>query len=203
MNFGEKLQQLRKARGMSQEQLASQIRVSRQAVSKWELGESKPDIENILQLTELFKVSADYLLKDNEEIMTDRNADTDTLRQWPVISLGVILAGLVIAFVGWELWQTLLPIGLGFLIQLGGCILYEVCFISRIPKATQVQNMQKKHCSIAVWGLSPVPVYIIVFGAFQLYPRPYSTWIPYICFLAVYIGVSLLLTLILRRGNQK
>ena len=65
MVFGEKLQQLRKKNGMSQEQLAAQITVSRQAVSKWELGESIPDTENILQLSELFKVSIDYLLKSN------------------------------------------------------------------------------------------------------------------------------------------
>lgn len=65
MTFGEKLQKLRKERGLSQEQLAEQITVSRQALSKWELGTSIPDTENVLQLSKLFGVSTDYLLNDD------------------------------------------------------------------------------------------------------------------------------------------
>ena len=65
MNFPEKLQKLRKRRGWSQEELASRIAVSRQAVSKWELGTAVPDTDNIVQLSELFGVTTDYLIKDN------------------------------------------------------------------------------------------------------------------------------------------
>ncbi|MDR0898354.1 MAG: helix-turn-helix domain-containing protein [Oscillospiraceae bacterium] len=64
MTFGEKLQSLRKQKGLSQEQLAAQMTVSRQAVSKWELGESMPDTENIIQLSRLFAVTTDYLLHE-------------------------------------------------------------------------------------------------------------------------------------------
>ncbi len=64
MTFGEKLQRLRKAAGMSQEQLAAQIEVSRQSVSKWELGESLPDTSKILLMAKIFDVSTDYLLDD-------------------------------------------------------------------------------------------------------------------------------------------
>ena len=48
MLLGEKLKKLRKARGLSQEQLADQLNVSRQAISKWELGESTPDTDNLV-----------------------------------------------------------------------------------------------------------------------------------------------------------
>ena len=65
MNFPEKLQKLRKERGWSQEELANRITVSRQAVSKWELGTAVPDTDNIVQLSELFGVTTDYLIKDN------------------------------------------------------------------------------------------------------------------------------------------
>lgn len=68
MKTGEKLLYLRKTRGLSQEQLASEVTVSRQAVSKWELGESMPDTENIIQLTKIFDVSADFLLNDEVDI---------------------------------------------------------------------------------------------------------------------------------------
>ena len=64
MKLGEKLQQLRKRSGLSQEQLASQLAVSRQAVSKWELDETMPDTENVIQLSRIFGVSCDYLLRE-------------------------------------------------------------------------------------------------------------------------------------------
>ena len=64
MTFGEKLQTLRRERGLSQEALAEQLRVSRQAVSKWELDAARPDIDNVLALAALFEVSTDYLLLD-------------------------------------------------------------------------------------------------------------------------------------------
>jgi len=65
MHFGEKLLALRRQKGMSQEALAVELGVSRQAVSKWELGDAMPDVENILKLSELFGVSTDYLLRSD------------------------------------------------------------------------------------------------------------------------------------------
>jgi len=65
--LGSKIQKLRKRNGMSQEDLASKLTISRQAISKWELGESVPDTENVLQLSKLFGVSTDYLLNDEYE----------------------------------------------------------------------------------------------------------------------------------------
>ena len=62
--LGKKIHQLRKSKGLSQEELAEQLTVSRQAISKWELGESMPDTENVVQLSKLFGVSTDYLLND-------------------------------------------------------------------------------------------------------------------------------------------
>ena len=64
MRFEEKIVELRKQKGLSQEELAEQLGVSRQAVSRWELGQTLPDILNLLQLCDLFGVSADYLVRD-------------------------------------------------------------------------------------------------------------------------------------------
>jgi len=64
MTLGEKIQALRKQSGMSQEQLAERITISRQAISRWELNESVPDVDNIIQLSDVFGVSTDYLLKN-------------------------------------------------------------------------------------------------------------------------------------------
>lgn len=62
MTLGERIQLLRKAAGLSQEQLAEIVGVSRQAVSKWETDQSSPDIENILALSKAFSISTDELL---------------------------------------------------------------------------------------------------------------------------------------------
>lgn len=67
MIFADKLIQLRKKSGWSQEELAEQMNVTRQSVSKWEGAQSVPDLEKIIRLSELFGVSTDYLLKDELE----------------------------------------------------------------------------------------------------------------------------------------
>lgn len=68
MTIGEKIAHLRTISNMSQEQLAEKVSVSRQSISKWEMGQSYPQIENVLQLCELFKISTDELLCDNISI---------------------------------------------------------------------------------------------------------------------------------------
>ena len=67
MSFEEKLQQLRKEKGLSQEDLAHQLNVSRQAVSKWESQNGYPEIEKMILISDLFQVSLDYLMKEDYE----------------------------------------------------------------------------------------------------------------------------------------
>lgn len=67
MKLSDKIIQLRKSNGWSQEDLAEKINVSRQAISRWENGTALPDSNNILQLSKLFNVTADYLLNDDYE----------------------------------------------------------------------------------------------------------------------------------------
>ncbi|WP_438450516.1 helix-turn-helix domain-containing protein [Lactobacillus kitasatonis] len=64
MKLGQKIADLRKKSGLSQEALAEKMNVSRQAVSKWESNQSIPDIKKIVDLSELFGVTTDYLLKN-------------------------------------------------------------------------------------------------------------------------------------------
>ena len=70
MNIGERIQELRKKSSMTQEQLAELLRVSPQAISKWERGVANPDLYLIPDIAEIFSVSADYLLRD---IVSTRN----------------------------------------------------------------------------------------------------------------------------------
>lgn len=62
MEFGEKLQSLRKQRGLTQEELSKALYVSRTAVSKWESGKGYPNIDSLKEISEYFSVSIDYLL---------------------------------------------------------------------------------------------------------------------------------------------
>ncbi|MCR4940231.1 MAG: helix-turn-helix domain-containing protein [Treponemataceae bacterium] len=70
MNFAEKLKTLRKDLGMSQEQLAEKIYVSRQAITKWENGNGIPDIENLLAISSLFNESLDSLLSEEKSLIS-------------------------------------------------------------------------------------------------------------------------------------
>ena len=62
MEFNNKLYELRKQKGLSQEELAGRLNVSRQTVSKWEVGESSPDMEKLVAISELFDISLDELV---------------------------------------------------------------------------------------------------------------------------------------------
>ncbi|MDF2877889.1 MAG: putative transcriptional regulator [Clostridia bacterium] len=65
MTLGEKIQQLRKSRSLSQEQLAEKLNISRQSISKWELNDATPDLSKIVMLSKLFSISMDELIKEN------------------------------------------------------------------------------------------------------------------------------------------
>ena len=76
MNFSEKFQLIRKNKGMTQEELAEKLDVSRQAVAKWESGQAYPDISNLIQISNLFNVTVDYLVRD-QECMVNCVADVE------------------------------------------------------------------------------------------------------------------------------
>ena len=93
MILAEKIMQLRKKAGWSQEELAEQLGVTRQSVSKWEGAQSLPDLEKILQMSRLFGVSTDFLLKDELEAESpDPAPDTPALRRVTLAEASAYLA---------------------------------------------------------------------------------------------------------------
>ena len=74
MEFNNKLYELRKQKGFSQEELANRLNVSRQTISKWEVGESTPDMENLVAISELFEISLDELVLDKVHEEADTSA---------------------------------------------------------------------------------------------------------------------------------
>ena len=69
MTFNEKLIKLRKLRGITQDEFASAVGVSRQAVYKWESGQSYPEVSKLIEIKNLFNISIDDLLDDNYEVI--------------------------------------------------------------------------------------------------------------------------------------
>ena len=150
MNLSEKLLKLRKQSGLSQQELADQLNVSRQSISKWELNESVPDISNILALSEIYHVSTDYLLKDSIENDTKGNR----IDLMIVISTCIVFIGLLSAYMLWKHYQNSICLLVGMLIQIIGIIVFE---IFALP--THQQKYQRKFFSINIWLLCFIPIF--------------------------------------------
>lgn len=104
MKLSDKILSLRRQSGLSQEELADKLNVSRQAVSRWEVGSAQPDASNVLQLSKLFGVTADYLLNDdyesNHDVPTVKNTETIAKKKLKkIIALCVSIFGLIGNFV--------------------------------------------------------------------------------------------------------
>lgn len=78
MNIGRNISALRKARGITQEELANELGVSAQAVSKWENDSSCPDVSLLTKIADYFEVTVDALLRSNEEEITDNENKSST-----------------------------------------------------------------------------------------------------------------------------
>ena len=87
MEIGNKINQLRKLSGMTQEQLAEKLNVSRQTISKWESDSTSPDLESIVKISRIFHVSLDDLLKEGEAGGANKTDEQITLEDLMKINL--------------------------------------------------------------------------------------------------------------------
>ena len=93
MEFNEKLQELRKSRGLTQEELAEALFVSRTAISKWESGRGYPSIDSLKQISNYFSISIDELLSGEKLITIAENENRTNLK-----NMGNMLFGIVDVF---------------------------------------------------------------------------------------------------------
>ena len=102
MTFSEKMYALRKKSGLSQEQLAEQLKVSRQAISKWESGQSMPESDKLVAISSYFNVSLDYLMKETEETNDNNDRPANDVRQPAARKSGILqwLSGIIFCIVG-------------------------------------------------------------------------------------------------------
>lgn len=99
MNVGEKILQLRKKMGLSQEELAEKLNVTRQTISKWETNQSSPDFEKIVPLCDLFEITTDELLRGKSENI--KNLDDSKIRRKTAckVSISVFIYFLAIIWI--------------------------------------------------------------------------------------------------------
>lgn len=153
MNIADRIQHLRKSKGISQEELADKIGVSRQAVSKWESEQSMPDIEKIVLLSNYFETTTDYLLKGIEPAQ-------ESEEKWSAMifsSSGTIVnaIGLISSIVIWIERQTVYAVGIGLIIMLFGSGLFLTgLFIDTKDK----QKAKRLFLLLNVWLLLFIPL---------------------------------------------
>ncbi len=106
MSIGERLHELRSQAGYSQEQAAEILGISRQAVSKWESGQGKPDIDNVIRLAEMYHVTTDYILLGRENDIKieipeppKKEFSPETRRTLSAIAVIAALAAIVVSFI--------------------------------------------------------------------------------------------------------
>ena len=104
MNLSDRIQYLRKAQGISQEGLADQLGVSRQAVSKWESEQSMPDLDKIISMSDYFEVTTDYLLKGIEPVVQKEEEQSIKHRRIASnicyqLSLGFVGLGIILSII--------------------------------------------------------------------------------------------------------
>ena len=130
MEIGNKIMELRKKNNLSQEDLAEKIGVARQTISKWELGETSPDLKQSKELSKIFNVSLDELVdNDIKNILIERTSNTEKL------------AGLII--------KTLKIIGIVFLIFLIIDIMAFILFVGiRKSSITSVGQTVEMMCTL-------------------------------------------------------
>lgn len=206
MSIADRIQQLRKEKGISQEELADQIGVSRQAVSKWESGQSMPDIEKILLLGDFFGTTTDYLLKGTEPV---KEADS----RWNAMVFtmaGTIInaIGLVVTVIIWTERQTYYATGVGIVMMLFGTgVFLSGQIVDSIGKAKARDYFALPN----VWILLFIPMSLcfnflngLRGGSFGL-PAPVPMLVnsirTFALYWVVYIAVCVVVDLMVHRGR--
>lgn len=114
MNIGERIYELRRKNSMSQEDLAEKTNVSRQSISKWESSQSVPEVERIVQLSNIFNVSTDWILKGENSKKQKSQSNKNNLKSVQTVSTALNYIGFVIgAFILFEkqaVWSVAVPI---------------------------------------------------------------------------------------------
>ena len=159
MDLGKKIYELRKSKNLSQEDVAEELNITRQTVSKWETNQSTPDFDKIVPLCELFGISTDELLKDEmkkeqeDKVESKKNIYEDMTKyevnqkSAEIVSSSILIFIIAIAFAGIGIaalrWNPIV-VGCTFLILIGWGVARIVKHYMSIPKFEKTKKEEKK-----------------------------------------------------------
>lgn len=200
MNMADRIQYLRKTNGISQEELADKVGVSRQAVSKWESEQSLPDLGKIITMSDYFGVTTDYILKGIEPVADKEQKSSEiTSKILYIASTAFVVIGLFSAFAGWYEKQTMDTIWGSMIIQaigIAGYFIGRLFSAARPPFAVNWLNFS---------GLLLMP-FSMVTGAISIalfkegWIAPYPIDIAHVAlFVIVYISICAISFIVLKR----
>ena len=135
MNIGQRIQKIRQQKNITQEQLARDLAISRQAVSKWESGKAIPDIENLMYVSNLYGVSLDELIKGDDKVSQKIVADASA-KKWHKLSI-LFFAALLLYIIWFGFAHDIWQVGLG-VATLGMIIIdTRILLRNRVSKMTR------------------------------------------------------------------
>lgn len=131
MKFSEKIYLLRKEAGMTQSELAEALHVSRQSISKWEMGTAMPDMVNIIAISKIFLVSIDYLIHDDIEVReSQKKINLPSHNNKKKFTIVFFFIFLLLALLFWRIRQNAVGTMILFLLIAGTALL--IIFIIRL-----------------------------------------------------------------------
>lgn len=170
MNIADRIQALRKAKGLTQEELADRLGVSRQAVSKWESEQSAPDLERVIAMSGIFEVTTDYLLKGIEPV-GGADAGQTNANTFVIAATVLNLIGLAVACAIWYEKQIASAFVVGLVFMALGCMVFYVGFLH--SAAATRDGARRLFWSVNIWLLAFIPLsflYNLLLGGT---PAPY------------------------------
>ena len=208
MNISDRIQSLRKARGISQEELADKIGVSRQAVSKWESEQSTPDLEKVVLLSEFFETTTDYLLKGIEPSGEAKRRGSAMLFLTGATLLNGI--GLIAAVAIWSEYQREYATAIGIAVML---VETGVFLAGQFTARPEREKAKRLFLQINVWILLFIPlscVWNVLDGLLGRYvglrapvPMLGNSFITYGLFWLIYLAVCGSVTLLMQRKSRE
>ena len=170
MTIADRIQNLRKTKGISQKELADNIGVSRQAVSKWESEQSTPDVEKIILLSEYFEVTTDYLLKGVEPV-GQKEKKSDITFICNTVATALNLLGIVMSVFIWYSTQETGAVIAGLVFVILGTMVHVIGLGQSSGK--QKISTIYRFWEINVWTVIFIPLALVYNVIMEGIPAPY------------------------------
>lgn len=174
MDIAFRIQKLRKVNGISQEELADKVGVSRQAVSKWESGQSFPDIEKVITLSEVFDVTTDYLLKGTEASRQESQKSIHA-NIFTIVATVLNFIGLIVSCAVWYEEQVPMALVIGLILTALGCMIFLIGMV--ISEPSEKAQAKRRFWSVNIWIISFMPLSFLYNMLITGCPAPYSMFV--------------------------